>query len=131
MSTLNGFIGLGTHLTDGILVEPLASQGYARAAIGVDRFLSGAGVNNAVLSFGPNVVSDWGTLAYAALFDQAGNQIQTWSISPITVSVAGNNIVQIAAGAIGIRLGPAWAADLTLDANGRITYASNNEPVRH
>lgn len=131
MSTLNGFVGLGTHLTDGILVEPLASQGYARAAIAVDSFLSGAGVNNAVLNFGPNIVSDWGTIAYAALFDQAGNQIKTWPVTPVTVSVAGANIVQIAAGGISVRIGDAWAADITLDANGRITYAANNEPVRH
>lgn len=130
MSTLSGFIGIGTHLTDGILVEPLAATGYVRQAVAVDSVLSGAGVNNAVCNFGP-FVQDVGNVAYAAFFDTAGNQVLAWSITPISVTAAGNNVVQIPAGGIIFTLGPAWASDLTLDGNGRITYATNGEPVRH
>ena len=122
MSTFNGFLGLGNHLTDGILVEPLAASGYARAAYVVDRVLSGVGVNNAALNWGPATV-DWGVMQYWGLFDSNGNQIAAGALtSSVTVTVIGTNLVQCASGGFAVRFGPAWASDLVLT-GGQITSA--------
>jgi hypothetical protein len=126
MSTINGFVGVGTHVTDGIMVEPLASTGYSRQPFAVDTILSGTGVNNAAISFGP-ITSDVGTVAYASWFDLQGNIVATWPIGPVSWTVAGNNVLQFPAGSIAFPMGPAWASNLILT-NGQITYLSNNEP---
>lgn len=130
MPALNGFIGLGNHLTDGILVEPLASKGYARAAVAVDAFQSGVGVNNALLSWGP-ATADWGTMQYGALYDASGNQIFAAALdAPVVVTAAGANQVQCLAGTLAIRLGPDWALDLVLDDNGQIVTLESGEPAQ-
>lgn len=130
MSTFNGFVALGTHLTDGILVSPLASAGYVDAAVAIDVFLSGVGQNNAQLAWGP-CTADWGNLTQAALKDQQGNQLFTWSLSaPVLITVAGTTSVLMPSGALSVRLGSVWAADLVLTAGGAITYLATGEPAR-
>lgn len=129
MSTFSGFVGIGNHLTDGILVEPLAAAGYSRAPIAIDSILSGVGANNAQLTWGPATL-DWGAMQYWGLFDANGNQVIAGALgSPVTVTAAGINQVLAAAGAFTVRFGPAWASDLVLT-GGRITYLSSGEPQR-
>ena len=129
MSTLTGLLRLANHLTDGIAVAPPASSGYADAPIAVDTFLSGVGVNNAQLSWGPCSV-DWGVMQYAALLDQSGNQIYAFSIPPVTVTAAGDNQVLAPAGTIQVTLGPAWAVNLMRNAAGQILFLASGEPAQ-
>ncbi|MBU6246477.1 MAG: hypothetical protein KGN77_01875 [Xanthomonadaceae bacterium] len=129
MPLVQGFLGVGTHLTDGVLVEPLASAGYARQPITIDTALSGAGGNDAPINFGPCTAS-WGAVGYAGLFDAAGNQVVAGALAAaVTIALGGTTVLSIAGGAITFQLGPAWASNLLLSPTGQIQYGVNNEPV--
>ena len=101
-----------------------------RAPIAVDAIQSGQGVNNAQAAWGP-CSADWGGIAYAALYDDQGNQVTAWPLpATYTVTVAGDASLLLPAGALTVTAGPAWAPDLVRASDGSLVYQSNGEPAR-
>jgi hypothetical protein len=86
MSSLNGFVGVGAAIVDGLLTEPLAPAGYSRQPF-TGQDLGGGSVTVASgVTFGPAAAA-W-DIGAVALFDaaSAGDMLYSAAISPIEIA---------------------------------------------
>ena len=84
------YLGLGTGSDSTGVTGELSGNGYARQTLSCNAAASRATSNSALIEFGPDVTTDWGTVTHAGVFDAltGGNCIYAGSmVAAKTVSV--------------------------------------------
>jgi hypothetical protein len=69
---ISGYLGLGTAVVSGVIIEPSSGAGYTRQPISFDKVVGGVTLNVVNGVFGP-VTDSWGTLSLFQVFDGFGN----------------------------------------------------------
>jgi hypothetical protein len=94
------YVGVGTgHSDTGLSGEP-SGNGYARQAA-TFTVTGDTAENDALLTFGPNTGTNWGTMASVAIFDAAtsGNCLWSGALTDSRAIAVGDSLT-IAAGAL-------------------------------
>ena len=118
MGTLptNVYLGLGTAVTNepsNALTEPSTTRGYTRQAVTFGNTAVGTpttaiqitGPSGTAVTFGPNTVSDWGTITHFGVFNNAtvgSGELMFWGALGSNVTIAVNDSFQFATGSITI-----------------------------
>lgn len=86
-------------------VGELSGNGYARQAVTFTAPASGATDNTALLTFGPNTTTNWGSVSHLSVWDAvtAGNCLAKGALSSAVTINVGDSLT-IAAGALDITL---------------------------
>jgi hypothetical protein len=98
------YVGVGTGNTDtGLTGEP-SGNGYSRQSVAFT-VTDDEAENDALLTFGPNTTSNWGTMASVAIFDAAtsGNCLWAGALTNSRAIAVGDSLT-IAAGALTVSL---------------------------
>ena len=113
----NVYLGLGTAVSgeaSNALTEPSTTRGYTRAAVTFGATAASTnpttaiqitGPSGSAVSFGPNTVSDWGTITHFGLYNNqtVGNgDLLFWGALGSNVTIAVNDTFQFATGSITI-----------------------------
>ena len=110
------YCGLGTAVTgeaSNAMTEPSTTRGYTRQAITFGATAQGTpttgiqitGPSGSAVSFGPNTVSDWGTITHFGIFNNAtvgSGELMFWGALGSNVTIAVNDTFQFATGSITI-----------------------------
>jgi hypothetical protein len=83
----------------------LSGNGYARQSATFTEDTNGLVDNDAIITFGPNTTTNWGTVSHVSVWDAltTGNCLAKGALSSsVTINV--NDSLQIAAGALDISL---------------------------
>lgn len=100
------FVGLHTaDPTEVGNVSELSGNGYARQSVTFTAPASGATENSALLTFGPNTTTNWGTVTHLSVWDASttGNCLAKGALSSSVAINVGDSLT-IAAGALDITL---------------------------
>lgn len=81
-----------------------AGVGYARQTATFDVAVNGEVTTSAVINFGPNTITNWGTVTHVAVLDAvSGGNVLVTSTMNSPASVVVNDIVRFSAGAVTVR----------------------------
>ena len=110
------YVGLCTGITNepsNALTEPSTTRGYTRQAITFGATAVGTpttaiqitGPSGSAVTFGPNTVSDWGTVTHFGVFNSqtvGSGELMFWGALGSNVTIAVNDSFQFATGSITI-----------------------------